>query len=63
MAQMHKLQMLMRMAAITKLREYANCSGRYDAVREEKLGLLTYKLLASAESNLRRLSQTLRAGA
>ena len=43
--------MLMRMAEITKLEEYVKCSRRYDAVREEKLGLLTYNL-ASAESNM-----------
>ncbi len=49
-SQIHKLQMLMRMAEITKLEEYVKCSRRYDAVREEKLGLLTYNL-ASAESN------------
>ena len=49
--QIHKLQMLMRMAEITKLEEYVKCSRRYDAVREEKLGLLTYNL-ASAESNM-----------
>mmetsp|Transcript_17680 Transcript_17680/g.37299 ORF Transcript_17680/g.37299 Transcript_17680/m.37299 type:complete len:109 (-) Transcript_17680:56-382(-) len=39
------------MAEITKREEYVKSPRRYDAVREEKLGLLTYNL-ASAESNM-----------
>ena len=50
-AQVHKLQMLLRMAEITKLEEHIKCSRRSDSVKEEKLGLLTYNL-ASAESQI-----------
>jgi len=49
--QIHKIQMLLRMAEITKLEEYIKCSRKCDAIKEEKLGLLTYNL-ASAESQI-----------
>lgn len=49
--QVHKLQMLLRMAEITKLEEHIKCSRRADAFKEEKVGLLTYNL-ASAESQI-----------
>jgi hypothetical protein len=47
----HKLQMLLRMAEITKLEEHIKCTRRADAIKEEKVGLLTYNL-ASAESQI-----------
>lgn len=50
-ASVHRLQMLLRMAEITKLEEHIKCSRRADAIKEEKLGLLTYNL-ASAESQI-----------
>jgi len=50
-AQVHKLQMLLRMAEITKLEEHIKCTRRSDSVKEEKMGLLTYNL-ASAESQI-----------
>lgn len=37
-AQVHKLQMLLRMAEITKLEEHIKCTRRSDSVKEEKMG-------------------------
>mmetsp|Transcript_25050 Transcript_25050/g.58042 ORF Transcript_25050/g.58042 Transcript_25050/m.58042 type:complete len:161 (+) Transcript_25050:177-659(+) len=47
----HRLQMLLRMAEVTKLEEHIKCQRRADNVKEEKIGLLTYNL-ASAESQI-----------
>lgn len=38
---MHRLQMLLRMAEVTKLEEHIKCQRRADNVKEEKIGLLT----------------------
>jgi hypothetical protein len=36
--QIHKLQMLLRMAEITKLEEHIKCTRRSDSVKDEKMG-------------------------
>ena len=38
---MHRLQMLLRMAEVTKLEEHIKCQRRADNIKEEKIGLLT----------------------